>query len=61
MKNDKNIDKTPDFLTIKELQELLRVSKGTAYGLVHSGEIRAILVGRQWRIPCKEYERFAST
>lgn len=61
MKNNTNSNKIPEFLTVKELQELLRVSRGTAYALVHSGELRAKVIGRQLRIPRSEYERFVRT
>ena len=61
MQNSEVIHSIPEFLTVKELQELLRVSKGTAYRLVQDGEIKAKVVGRQWRIPRKEFERYAST
>lgn len=59
MQKNEDFQKIPEFLTIKEVQALLRISKNTAYSLVHSGEIRAKVVGRQWRIPRREFERYA--
>jgi excisionase family DNA binding protein len=39
------------FLTIYELARIMRISKMSAYRLVHSGELEAIRVGRSYRIP----------
>lgn len=39
------------FLTIYELALIMRISKMSAYRLVHSGELEAIRVGRSYRIP----------
>lgn len=51
----------PLFLTVKDIQRLLGISINTAYGLVHSGEIRAKTVGRQLRIPRSEFIRYINT
>jgi excisionase family DNA binding protein len=40
----------PDFLTVGEIADLLRVSKMTVYRLVHSGELESIKVGRSFRV-----------
>jgi excisionase family DNA binding protein len=39
------------FLTIYELARIMRISKMSAYRLVHTGELEAIRVGRSYRIP----------
>jgi excisionase family DNA binding protein len=39
------------FLTVAEVASVMRVSKMTAYKLVHSGHLPAIRVGRSFRIP----------
>lgn len=39
------------FLTIYEFALLMRISKMSAYRLVHSGDLEAIRVGRSYRIP----------
>ena len=39
------------FLTVAEVDALMRVSKMTVYRLVHSGELEAIRVGRSFRVP----------
>jgi excisionase family DNA binding protein len=44
------------FLTVKELAELLRVSKRTAYALVRNGEVPSLRVGGSIRIPRAELD-----
>jgi excisionase family DNA binding protein len=41
----------PDVVTVKELQEMLRVSKNTAYELVNDGSIVSIRIGKKFIIP----------
>ncbi len=48
-------------LTLRELADYLRVSMRTAYQLAYDGEVPAIKVGGQWRIPRAALEeRFAT-
>jgi excisionase family DNA binding protein len=42
---------TPKLLTAIEVATILRVSKQTVYRLVHAGDLAAIRVGRDFRIP----------
>ena len=39
-----------DVITVKELCEMLKIGKNTAYDLIHSGQIESIYVKRQIRI-----------
>jgi len=39
-----------DVVTVKELCEMLRIGRNTAYELIRSGQISGILVGRQIRV-----------
>jgi excisionase family DNA binding protein len=41
----------PNFLTVQEVADQMRVSAMTVYRLVHAGELRAIRVGRSYRVP----------
>jgi excisionase family DNA binding protein len=41
----------PEFLSVRELGEYLRVSLRTAYQLVNDGAVPAVKVGGQYRIP----------
>ncbi|MDR2252962.1 MAG: helix-turn-helix domain-containing protein [Bifidobacteriaceae bacterium] len=46
------------FLTVSEVAQTLRVSDMTIYRLVASGEIRALKVGRSYRIPADALEEW---
>ena len=39
-----------DVITVKELCEMLKIGKNTAYDLIHSGQIESVYVKRQIRI-----------
>lgn len=41
----------PEFLTVEELREYLRIGRSTAYELVRSGGIKCVRVGRRVLIP----------
>ena len=41
----------PDVLTTKNLQSILGISGKTVFRLLHSGQIKSIKVGRNFRIP----------
>lgn len=41
----------PDILTVSELADYLKISKRSAYMLLHEGEIRYRKIGRVYRIP----------
>jgi excisionase family DNA binding protein len=47
----------PDFLSVRELGEYLRVSLRTAYQLVYDGAVPAVRIGGQYRIPRAELDR----
>jgi len=50
----------PEILTVRELCDYLRVSPRTAYQLVAAGQVPAVKVGGQWRIPRAGLERHLS-
>ena len=41
----------PDVVSIKDLMTMLNIGKNTAYGLLQSGALKSIKVGKQYRIP----------
>ena len=41
----------PDVLTTKDLQSILGISGKTVFRLLHSGQIKSIKIGRNFRIP----------
>ena len=49
-KNERPLSEV-SFLTVKEVADVMRVSKMTVYRLVHSGELPAVRVGRSFRVP----------
>jgi excisionase family DNA binding protein len=45
-------------LTTKDVQALINVDKSTIYRMAEDGRIPAIKVGRQWRFPAEQIERW---
>lgn len=48
----------PRFVQITDVAETLNISARQAYGLVTSGELPAIKVGKSWRIEVSELEAY---
>lgn len=46
-----NAQPAPQFMTVSEVAEVMRVSKMTVYRLIHAGELPAIRVGKSFRVP----------
>lgn len=44
-------EQTPDILTFKECQELLKIGKNTLLDLRHNEEIEGFKIGTRWKIP----------
>jgi excisionase family DNA binding protein len=45
------LEKYHDILTVADVQEILFVSRNTAYNLLRSGQLHSFKVGNNWRIP----------
>jgi len=43
---------------LSELRKILKISYPTILGYVHSGKLKAVRVGSQWRVPQSEFEKF---
>lgn len=43
-------DPISEYLTPREVMELLYIGKNTLYKLLNSGELKGFRVGRQWRV-----------
>lgn len=43
----------PDVLTVDQLMEMLHIGRNAAYGLLKSGEIKTLRIGRRYIIPKK--------
>ncbi|MCX6028234.1 MAG: PocR ligand-binding domain-containing protein [Chloroflexi bacterium] len=50
-----------DLLTTNQVQDLLQIDRTTIYRMVESGRLPAIRVGKQWRFPRPEIERWLQT
>ena len=48
-----------DFLTLKEVAELLKLSEKTIYRLAQRGEFPGFKVGGSWRFRRKDIDRWA--
>jgi excisionase family DNA binding protein len=49
---------SPAYLTAHDVQKLIRVDRSTIYRMAESGRLPAVKVGRQWRFPTDEIERW---
>ena len=50
-----------DFLTTKQLQEILQVDRTTIYRMADNGRVPAVKVGNQWRFPRSEVDAWLRT
>ena len=50
----------PDVVTVKEMQEMLRIGRNAAYTLVNSGKIPSVRIGVSYLIAKKNIEKFLS-
>lgn len=57
---DTNDRRRPGFLTPQEVAEALRVSDMTVYRLIKAGDLRALRVGRAYRIREDDFDRYLS-
>ena len=45
------LDDAPDFLTVEEVAQMLRLGRSAAYEAVARGELPAVRFGRRLRVP----------
>ncbi len=50
--------RTPTLMTVHEVANALRVHTRTVYRLISNGSIRAVKIGRQWRVPQEAFLEF---
>jgi excisionase family DNA binding protein len=43
-----------NLVTVREAADFLRISARTVYRLIESGQMGAVRIGKQWRIPVNE-------
>lgn len=46
------------FLTVAEVADILRVSSMTVYRLIKAGDMKALRVGKAYRVPEDEVDRY---
>lgn len=44
-----------DYYSIKELCQRYAMSQSTVYSMIHTGKIRAVKIGRCWKIPKADF------
>ena len=54
------VEQRARFLTVAEVAEILRVSSMTVYRLIKAGDLRAIRVGKSYRIAEDEVDRYVA-
>lgn len=47
-----------DYLTTREVQDLLKVDRITIYRMVQDGRLRGVKIGQQWRFADEDVQRF---
>lgn len=48
------------FYTTHEIAELLKISEATIRSWIHEGELRAVRLGREFRVAAKDLEAFVN-
>jgi excisionase family DNA binding protein len=51
----------PQLLTVSEVAEMLRVSDMTVYRLIKAGELRALQIGKSYRLREEDVDAFLSS
>jgi excisionase family DNA binding protein len=52
------VEQRARFLTVAEVADMLRVSSMTVYRLIKAGDLRAIRVGKSYRLSEDEVDRY---
>lgn len=58
--DEEMLDVEYEFLTPREVMNLLCIGKSTFYRLVHSGELPAFRIGKLWRVKRSDLKKFAN-
>lgn len=48
-----------EYLTPREVMDLLYIGKNTLYKLLNSGELKGFRIGKQWRVERSELRNYA--
>lgn len=58
MYDEEQLEIEPEYLTPKEVMNLLYIGKNTFYKLVHSGQLPAFRIGKLWRVRRQELAEY---
>lgn len=47
--------------TLKEIEDLLHVTRRTLYNWIKSGQLKAFRIGKEWRVTREALEKFMET
>ena len=47
--------------TLKEVEDILKVTQRTLYNYIKSGQLKAVKLGREWRVTDEELKNFLKT
>lgn len=47
-----------EILTVEEVSEILYIGRNTTYDLLRSGELKGFRIGRVWKIPRNNIDRY---
>ena len=53
-----NFDSMPLVLSVEDVADTLAIGRNKAYGLVNSGTIKALKIGKHYRVPREEFIDF---
>lgn len=53
-----NFDQLPLVLSVTDIADTLSIGHNKAYGLVHTGQIRALKLGNHYRVPRESFIAF---
>ena len=63
MKNEKGAGhmEAPKVYTVEEVMEIMHLTKRTVYNYLRDGKLKAVKVGKYWRISQENLEEFIKT
>ena len=47
--------------TLKEVEDILKVTQRTLYNYIKGGQLKAVKLGREWRVTDEELKNFLKT
>ena len=60
-KRGEDMAKDIEVYTLKEIEELLQVTRRTIYNWIKGGKLKAFRIGKEWRVTKEALEEFTQT